>query len=184
MSNEMSSRPDNLVAKSGIFAGMNALMAIASMVMILAFVIFTISDVEFAGEVILTDDISLGAVLNYTHGKAKLPGQATTPADRIPPLNGQVELDWYLNEQWLMNAYVRFAATQDRLSPRDVRDPRINPNGTPDWVTTNVNFTFTSTEFLTVVLAVENSFDQQYRIHGSGIDARGINFSASVNVRW
>ena len=51
MSNETSSRPDNLVAKSGIFAGMNALMAIASMVMILAFVIFTISDVEFAGEV-------------------------------------------------------------------------------------------------------------------------------------
>jgi choline/glycine/proline betaine transport protein len=51
MSNETSTRADNLVAKSGIFSGMNATMAIASMIMILAFVGFTISDVEFAGEV-------------------------------------------------------------------------------------------------------------------------------------
>ena len=51
MSNETSSRPDNLVAKSGLFSGMNAIMAIASMIMILAFVGFTISDVEFSSEV-------------------------------------------------------------------------------------------------------------------------------------
>ena len=46
MSNETHTRPDNLVSKSGIFAGMNATMGIASMVMILAFVAFTIRDVE------------------------------------------------------------------------------------------------------------------------------------------
>ena len=51
MSNETNTRADNLVAKSGIFSGMNATMAIASMVMILAFVGFTIQDVELAGEV-------------------------------------------------------------------------------------------------------------------------------------
>ena len=46
MSNEQISKPDNIVAKSGIFAGMNTVMAIASMVMILGFVIFTVQDVE------------------------------------------------------------------------------------------------------------------------------------------
>jgi len=48
MSEKQRSVPDNLVAKSGFFAGMNSLMAIASMIMILGFVGFTIYDVEFA----------------------------------------------------------------------------------------------------------------------------------------
>ena len=43
--------PDDIVAKSGLFAGMNATMGVASMIMILAFVIFTIWDVEYSGAV-------------------------------------------------------------------------------------------------------------------------------------
>ena len=51
MSDETHVPPENLVAKSGIFAGTNALMAILSMVMIVGFVAFTIQDVEYSGEV-------------------------------------------------------------------------------------------------------------------------------------
>ncbi len=51
MSNETDNQPDNIIAKSGFFAGMNATMGILSMVMILAFVVFTISDVEYAAGV-------------------------------------------------------------------------------------------------------------------------------------
>jgi choline/glycine/proline betaine transport protein len=40
--------PDNMVAKSGLLAGMNPLMAAASMIMILGFVGFTIMDAEYA----------------------------------------------------------------------------------------------------------------------------------------
>ncbi|WP_282608477.1 BCCT family transporter [Pelagibius sp. Alg239-R121] len=46
MSNETSNKPENLVAKSGLFAGMNQIMGIASMIMIIGFVLFTIRDVE------------------------------------------------------------------------------------------------------------------------------------------
>ena len=143
-----------------------------------------VNGVEFSGEIALSDDISFGAILNFARGEAQLPDQEITPADRIPPLNGQVELDWHLGEQWLFNTYLRFAAAQDRLSPRDASDPRINPNGTPGWMTANLNFTFRPDERLAIVLAIENIFNQQYRIHGSGIDARGLNLGASVNVRW
>ena len=38
--------PENLIAKSGFFAGMNTVMAIASMVMIVSFVAYTIIDVD------------------------------------------------------------------------------------------------------------------------------------------
>ena len=51
MSVETHVPPDDLVAKTGLFAGMNALMAIASMVMILGFVAFTIQDVEYSSAV-------------------------------------------------------------------------------------------------------------------------------------
>ena len=51
MSQETQSMPEGLVAKSGLFAGMNAVMGILSMIMILGFVAFTIQDVEFSGAV-------------------------------------------------------------------------------------------------------------------------------------
>ena len=56
MSNDIHTKPDDVVAKSGFFAGMNATMAIASMVMILLFVGFTIQDVEYAGCLLYTSD--------------------------------------------------------------------------------------------------------------------------------
>jgi choline/glycine/proline betaine transport protein len=43
--------PAGLVAKSGLFKGMNVTMGIASMVMILAFVAYTIRDVEASSAV-------------------------------------------------------------------------------------------------------------------------------------
>jgi choline/glycine/proline betaine transport protein len=51
MSNESDIQRDALVAKTGLFAGMNTVMAIASMVMILGFVAFTIVDVEYSSSV-------------------------------------------------------------------------------------------------------------------------------------
>ncbi len=51
MSEKQNTIPDNLVAKSGLFAGMNPLLAIASMIMILGFVGFTIMDVDYANTV-------------------------------------------------------------------------------------------------------------------------------------
>ena len=51
MNDERASQPDNIVARSGLLKGMNTVMAIASMVMIIGFVAFTITDVEYAGTV-------------------------------------------------------------------------------------------------------------------------------------
>ena len=53
MSDKLPNKPDNLIAKSGPFAGMNATMAVASMAMIVAFVGYTIIDVERSSAVFL-----------------------------------------------------------------------------------------------------------------------------------
>ncbi len=51
MSDQTTSRPENLVASSGLFKGMNPLMGIASMLMIIGFVAFTVADVDRSSEV-------------------------------------------------------------------------------------------------------------------------------------
>lgn len=51
MSENTQLKPEDLVAKTGVFAGMNPVMAILSMIMIIGFVVFTIQDVEYSGEV-------------------------------------------------------------------------------------------------------------------------------------
>ncbi|WP_299957691.1 BCCT family transporter [uncultured Roseobacter sp.] len=51
MTTQSTHKPDNLVAKSGVFAGMNPLMGLLSMIMIIGFVGYTITDVERSSEV-------------------------------------------------------------------------------------------------------------------------------------
>jgi outer membrane receptor protein involved in Fe transport len=143
-----------------------------------------VKGLEFSSQVLLTENLELGAVVNFARGESRLLAEAATPADRIPPLNGRVGLDWRVNERWRFNPYLLFAAKQDRLSPRDENDPRIDPNGTSGWITVNADLNYSSDERISLNFAVHNIFDQQYRVHGSGIDARGIDLSASVTLRW
>ena len=77
-----------------------------------------------------------------------------------------------------------FAGSQDRLSPRDARDVRINPAGTPGWVTANIAANWQASERWQATARVENILDKQYRLHGSGIDATGRNLLLSLHYSW
>ena len=121
--------------------------------------------------------------LNYTHGK-EISNGITTPADRIPPLNGKLGVLWQPTDRFQMDVFFLFAAQQDRLSDRDVRDPRINPDGTPGWSTFNVTLTWSPSERLQAGLRLENVGDRHYREHGSGIDAPGLNIGAWASIQY
>lgn len=120
------------------------------------------------------------AVLNYTWGEETL-NQVSEPADRIPPLNGFIGYTQKLNKQWSINPKIVYAATQNRLSNRDIRDPRINPNGTGGFVSYNfyANFKYSATSNFR--FGVENIFDKKYREHGSGLEAAGRNLHISFS---
>jgi len=126
-------------------------------------------------------DIELYAVLNFTRGDESDPSGSTTPADRIPPMNGRVGLVWNAGEQWRVESYVDWAGPQDRLSNRDLEDPRIDPAGTAGWATLNLMASWRATGRITLGLKLQNLGDRNYREHGSGIDAAGRNLGAWAN---
>jgi outer membrane receptor protein involved in Fe transport len=139
---------------------------------------------ELGGRLKLADKLDADLVLNYLRGEQSEADGTTVPGDRIPPLNGRLGLRYQWRDDLAIEPYVVFADAQHRLSPRDVRDPRIDPDGTPAWATANVRFTWTSGDALQLTLQLENLFDRKYRVHGSGIDAPGQNLYLGVQAGW
>ena len=130
---------------------------------------------------LFNDNAELYAVLNYTRGEENEAGGSTVPADRIPPLNGRLGFSFDPGHNLRLEPYVDFASEQDRLSPRDASDPRINPAGSPDWATFNLLLSWQASEQLELGLRLENLSDKNFREHGSGIDAGGRNLGAWFN---
>jgi len=129
-------------------------------------------------------DLDLYAVVNVTRGEERAADGSTTPADRIPPLNGRLGLAWRIAERWRIEPYIEFAGPQDRLSPRDLEDPRIDPAGTSGWATLNLLASWQATETASFGLKLQNAADRNYREHGSGIDAAGRNLGAWINLAF
>jgi len=131
----------------------------------------------------LADDrIEFYGVLNYSWGEETAADGVTVDGDRIPPLNARLGLVWEPTERWRVEPYFDFAGRQDRLSPRDLEDPRIDPTGTDGWGTINVLASWEANEQATLGLKLENIGDNTYREHGSGIDAPGRNLGLWVNL--
>lgn len=130
------------------------------------------------------EDLELSGSLTYTWGEEESSDGSKFPADRIPPLNGQVALLYRPRPTLWIEPFIRFAATQNRLSPRDKTDPRIDPDGTAGWATINVKFGWDAHPHLGLRFALENITDANYREHGSGIDAPGIDAILSLEGRF
>jgi len=131
----------------------------------------------------LRDDLDVYATATFTRGEETV-NDSTDPADRVPPLYGKLGARWKPDGKWLLEGYAFYAARQDRLSPRDQVDPRINPEGTAGWVTWNARVAYAASPDLDVSLRVENISDRRYREHGSGLDEPGRNFILSADWRF
>jgi len=144
----------------------------------------TLYGIEAGGRLQVLDNLQASANFNFTWGEERFRDGRSAPADRIPPVNGQVGVLYRPMPRIWVEPFMRFASEQDRLSDRDRIDPRINPNGTPGWVTANVRLGWDIDEHFRARLAVENLFDQPYRDHSSGINAPGINAIVSLEARF
>jgi hemoglobin/transferrin/lactoferrin receptor protein len=100
------------------------------------------------------------------------------PASRIHPLMGQIGIRWESsNAKWWSEALVTLARHQDRLSLGDQGDTqRIPPGGTRGYHVYTVRAGWRPNERVDIFAACENITDEDYRIHGSGINEPGMNF--------
>lgn len=129
----------------------------------------------------LTETVTAQATATYTYGDERLDGDQY-PADRIPPLYGRAGASWQMTERLAVEAYAYYATRQDRLSPRDEIDPRIDPQGTGGWITWNTRLAFSAGDRFDISLRLENLGDRSYREHGSGLDEAG--FDAILTADW
>lgn len=133
-----------------------------------------LNGVEFSAEYQLSYEWSVYGNYWYTYGRNVDTGQ---PLSRIPPQQGTLGLrkrwndgrDWFDTYAWLVDK-------QDRLNDRDISDTnRIPLGGTPGYATLNFRYGRMISPRQRLSLNVENIFDEQYRVHGSGSDGPGIN---------
>lgn len=102
--------------------------------------------------------------------------------DRLMPPTGRFGLRWDNRRYWIEGA-CNLAARADKLSSRDAADiSRIPPGGTPGYAVYELRAGFSPYEGLQLSAAVENITNEDYRIHGSGVNEAGRNFIVAVNA--
>lgn len=106
------------------------------------------------------------------------------PIDLLMPASWRVGARWTAPEPRLrIEALVEHADTQDQLSSRDRADvQRIPPGGTPAYTVLNLRSEWQVSSNLTLSVAVDNLTDEDYRIHGSGVNEPGRNLILSLTA--
>ncbi len=125
---------------------------------------------------------------SWQEGKADVftsAGETTRERDyisRIMPPTAHVGVRWQTSTgRYWLEAAGDFAAKANRLSDGDRRDTqRIPRGGTPGYAIATLRAGLMVTPDLTLNMAIENLFDEDYRIHGSGVNEPGRNVIATV----
>lgn len=105
------------------------------------------------------------------------------PMRRIPPLNGQFQINYRFNKQIETYYQFKFAMKQDRLSNGDISDSRIPEGGTPGFDIHNIGMTLTF-NLLSLHLKFSNLLDQKYKYHGSSAYSPGRSFRLAINYQF
>ncbi len=123
--------------------------------------------------------LSINGSMTYTYGKNITKSE---PFRRIPPLFGDLSLR-YERKNYFIILQNLAANKQDRLSGGDIDDHRIPDGGTPGWYVVNIKSGM-EWKKVSFKLALNNIFNQAYRIHGSGIDGLGRHLAASLSYHF
>ena len=151
--------------------------------------------VEVRGERRFGDHWSAYAVGSWQDGRVdqfRPNGNKTRrPITRLMPLTGTVGVRYQADAPanrdvgWWVESDVLMADKADQLAFRDETDTeRIPPGGTPGYGVLGVRGGVPLGESSLLTLAVENVFDKDYRVHGSGQNEPGRNLVCSYRVRF
>jgi len=123
-----------------------------------------------------------GKVDNYDEGAL-----SREPISRILPTQWLLGVRWDSRDRrFWVDSTLRIVLSEDRLSPGDKRDvQRIPPGGTPGYCLIGIRGGMRLwEERLHLFTGVENITDEDYRVHGSGVNGPGTNFIAGLELRF
>ncbi|MDF2177046.1 TonB-dependent receptor [Aliiglaciecola sp. CAU 1673] len=136
----------------------------------------------------LNDTWSLSTMLAYIKGKVDTfatSEQVLTSEypSRLMPTTAHVALDYQSEDKaWWSRLELIGVEKADRLSSRDMSDSqRIPPEGTPGYGILNLRGGHAFNESFRLHLTLENLFDKDYRIHGSGQNEAGRNLIVGID---
>ncbi len=104
------------------------------------------------------------------------------PIDRLMPAQVWLGSRWQpVGSDYWLEGLVSAARNQDKLSTRDKNDTdRIPAGGTPGYGSVTLRGGWQVSDTLRLSVALENLFDKNYRVHGSGLNEPGRNLVVSV----
>ena len=147
--------------------------------------------VELEAAVRFLDNLTLSGHLTWQEGDTTSPSflggpSEEAPVSRLSPLVASLALRYDSPDQrWWVEGRITAADKQDQLSARDQRDTqRIPPGGTPSYLVASIRAGLQVSENLELTAALENITDEDYRIHGSGVNQPGINAIIGAKVSW
>jgi hemoglobin/transferrin/lactoferrin receptor protein len=108
---------------------------------------------------------------------------------RAPPFTASANLRWTsASEQFWVEGKVKAAAEANNLSRLEKTpgndDQRIPVNGTPAYLIPSLYGGWNVNENVTFTLGLENLTDEDYRVHGSGVNEPGFNAIFGARVGW
>ncbi len=108
------------------------------------------------------------------------------PASRLIPLTGLFGVRWDdPSRRFFVEGSVQIVAAQTELSFGDQADTqRIPPGGTPSYELYNIRAGWQINEYAMLTVACENILDEDYRVHGSGVNGLGRNFVFGLELRY
>jgi len=107
---------------------------------------------------------------------------------RTAPLAGFAALRWQTNDKRLfIECYEQAVDREDRLTYSESHDgdtQRVPLQGTPGYATTGIRAAWQVCDYANIGFTVDNIFDKDYRVHGSGSNEAGRNFILSLDLRF
>lgn len=121
-----------------------------------------------------------------TYPDAGSPESKKEPISRLMPAIANLGLRWDdPGRRYWLEGLVTVAGEANELSTRDMGDSQRIPNrGTPRYTTLGLRAGWRIHRHITLSAAIENLTNEDYRIHGSGLNEPGTNAVLSLDMRF
>lgn len=147
---------------------------------------------ELQGQIRLFSQFTAFGSLNWTEGRvdtfptSNASLKVREPLSRLMPTTGRLGLRWEEeSHRYWIEGVCTLAARQDLLSSSDLADvERIPPGGTPGYAVGTLRAGWRPSPNFTLSAALENLSNEDYRVHGSGVNEPGRNLVVAAKLEF